>query len=457
MTGNKGYPQKAVAIAEKEGATEAIALLTEGVDYQIRFSNSNIDISKQWDHSLLEVFVAVGRKVTEVDIQHPTAAKIRNFISRAVKFVAGMPENELYHGIETKKHTHPNIKGIFDKQIEGFYQRAPELVNAAIQSSLQSGAKRSSGVLYFGTENKKLLNSHGIQGSYISSHYRFTIRSFVDYESSGQHVVVGRDLTDVEEKFIKAGTESGKIAKMAVNGKQGKAGKYDLIMTPTVAANVLGQITDRANPIMILLGMSPLKEKMGKEIGPDNLNVVDNSTVGEGLGSRPFDVEGTPSNQTPIIKDGVLVGLIHNTSTGKIMRTESTGNSSFVNFGVGSKLLAPAPTNMIYQPGDHSPEEIIEESKKPSIYVTSNWYTRYTNMLEGEFSTIPRDGMFLIKDGEIQKPIRKLRLADNLLDMTKRIEAIGKDVQQIHWWEVNTPTFVPTIKVSNCNFTAATK
>lgn len=457
MSGNEDYPQQAVAAAEKEGASEAIALLTEGVEYQIRFSNSNIDISKQWDHSLLEVLVAVGRKVTEVDIQDPTAQKIEDFVSRATKFAADMPENELYNGIETEKQAYPKIEGIFDKRIEGFYRRAPELVNVAIQSSHQSGAKRSAGVLYFGTKNMELLTTHGIRGSYPSSYYRFTIRSFVDYESSGQHVVAGRDLADVEQKFVEAGTQSGKIAKRAVDGKQGKPGKYDLIMTPTVAANILGQITDRANPIMMLMGMSPLQDKMGEKIGPEKLNVVDNPLVGEGLGSRPFDVEGTPSNQTPIIKDGVLTGLIHNTSTGKMMQAESTGNSSFVDFGIGSKLLAPAPTNTIYHAGDYSPEEIIEESRKPTIYVTSNWYTRYTNILEGEFSTIPRDGMFLIQDGEIQKPIRKLRLADNLLGMTQRIEAIGKDVRQINWWEVNTPTFIPTIKVSNCNFTAATK
>ena len=153
----------------------------------------------------------------------------------------------------------------------------------------------------------------------------------------------------------------------------------------------------------------------------------------------------------------MLVGLIHNTTSSLMMQTESTGNSELISFGSGSKFLAPTPTNMVYKNGDQTLEEIIADSKKPTIYVTSNWYTRYTNMLEGEFSSIPRDGMFLIEDGEIKKPVRKLRITDNLLRMSRNIAAVGNDQKQIFWWEVYTPTFISTIKIADCNITAATK
>jgi len=78
-------------------------------------------------------------------------------------------------------------------------------------------------------------------------------------------------------------------------------------------------------------------------------------------------------------------------------------------------------------------------------------------MKEGIFSTIPRDGMFLIENGEIKKPVRRLRLSDNLLRIYSNISAIGKDVEQIYWWEVSTPTFTPTVKVKDCTITAATQ
>ncbi|MHA1126424.1 MAG: TldD/PmbA family protein [Candidatus Heimdallarchaeota archaeon] len=447
----------AVKIAQKNRATEVIARLVKSPDYQIRFSNSNIDITKKWETSLLEIFVAIGRKTTQVDIQNPNEEKIDATIKRAIGFANKLPESQMFAGLEKEVKKHQMIDNLYDKNVENLYETAPDYVNAAINASLEAGAERVAGAMYFGSYKIDVVTGSGFTGSYDSSYYRLTVRSFVDFESSGQDIVVGRSLSGLDKKFAEAGKAAGKLAKMAVGGKQGKAGKYDLIMSPTVAANILGQITDGANPLMMLIGMSPLGDHFGEQIAPTKFDVIDDPHISEGLGSKPFDVEGTPTIKTPIIKDGVLVGLIHNTTSGLMMQTESSGNSELFDFGMGSKILAPAPTNMVYSNGDQTLDEIIADSKKPTIYVTSNWYTRYTNMLEGEFSTIPRDGMFLIEDGEIKKPVRKLRLTDNLLRMSKNIAAVGNDRKQITWWEVGTPTFIPTIKVADCNITAATK
>lgn len=448
---------KTLKFAEKAGATETIARLSEGPQYQIRFSNNNIDINKHWDHCLLEIFIATGRKCTEIDINNPTIETIEQRIKRATAFLKNTPDNKLYGGITQSANDYKQIPKIYDKRISDFYEKAPELVNVAINAAREEGAKRSAGVVYFGESNTKLMTSNNIEASYQDSFYRLTIRSFIDFESSGQGLAVGRDHTDIEKKFRNAGKEAGKIANMATGGKQGKAGTYDLIMSPTVSADILDQLMTRANPLLLLLNMSPLKDRFGEKITPEELTVIDDPHIAEGLASKPFDAEGMATEKTPIVRKGVLAGLIHNTSTAKIMQAKSTGNSEFVDFGTGSKLLAPSSTNIVYTNGDQSLEEIIEESRKPTIYVTSNWYTRFTNMLEGSFSTIPRDGMFLIEDGEIKKPVRKLRLADNLIRMSKNITAIGNDRRQIFWWEVYTPTFIPTIKVSDCKITAATQ
>ncbi len=455
---SNNFTEKALEVAQKEGATEVIARLVEGPNYQIRFSNSNIDISKQWDQSMLEVFLAIGKKVTQVDIQDPTLSKIEQVVKQATKFAKRMPDSQMYATMESKKHSYKAIDGLYDKSIESFPEKAPEMVNVAIQKALEVGAERVAGVLYFGKTKSDLLTSYGNNGSYDSSFYRMTIRSFVDFESSGQDIVVGRNMANIEKQLSQAGENAGNLAKMAVGGKQGKAGTYDIILSPTVGGNLFGQITDGANPLMLLLNMSPLGDHFGEQITPENFHVVDDPHISEGLGSKPFDVEGTPTSKTPIIQNGVLVGLIHNTTSGIMMQAESTGNSNLTSFfGSGSKFLAPEPTNMVYGIGDYSLEEIIAESKKPTIYITSNWYTRYTNMIEGEFSTIPRDGMFLIENGEIKKPVRKLRISENLLKMSKRVSAVGKDRKQIYWWEVYTPTFIPTIKIADCNISAATQ
>jgi PmbA protein len=441
----------------KQGVEEVIARYNQGIDYQIRFSNSMIDIMKKWENEKLELFMVKDQKTTQIEIRSPTMPLIEERILHTVKFLEHLPKSPFYSGMEMEKKPYQKIEGLFDSRIESFPDKATDNVNAVINSSLEAGARKVAGVLYFGQNNTELLTSHGLGGDYDDSYYRMTVRSFVDGESSGQDIACGRNLSNVEKKFNSAAENSGKLASKAVGGKQGIGGKYDVILSPTVAANVFGEITSGANPLLVMLGMSPVGDSIGKKIAPENLSIEDNALISDGLASRPFDVEGRPTNQTSIIENGVLKTFIQNTSTAKNYGCQSTANSEFVGLGIGSKMLAPSPSNMVYKSGDYSLDEIIAESKKPTIYITSNWYTRFTNQLEGIFSTIPRDGLFLIENGEIVKPLRKLRLADNLLRMMSNITAIGKDVKQINWWEVPTPTFIPTIKVADCNITAATK
>lgn len=449
--------QNTIKIANENGIDETIARITSGTSHQVRFSNSMIDIVKQWEEEKLELFFVKDQRTTQIDILNPNMDLIEERIKFSVKLLGQIPKNTLYMGMEEKPKKYSSIDGLFDPRISAFTDKAPDYVNGTINSSEDAGAKKVAGVLYFGNTYTELLTSHQFSGDYKDSYYRMTVRSFMDRESSGQDLACGRDLSNVESILNKAGTTAGKLASLSVGAKQGKAGTYDVILSPTVAGNVLGQITDNANPIMIMFGMSPIADSMNKQIAPDTLSIVDNATIGEGLASRPFDIEGKPSEITPILNKGILKNLIHNTSSAKQYGCQSTANSDFMDMGLGSKTLSPAPTNMIYSPGEQSLDEIIANSIKPTIYITSNWYTRFTNYMEGSFSTIPRDGLFVIENGEISKPVRNLRLSDNLLHMLKNIVAVGKDIQQVQWWEVPTPTFIPTIKVKDCNITAATK
>jgi len=470
---NEEILNKTVDIAKRAGAKEIIAKLIKKQEHQIRFSNSAIDIINQWNLDTLELFLSIGHKITVINIQNPTIEKLKNDIPKAVQNLKKLPRSLLYWGMDKKHYSYPSIDGLYDPKVQDFSEKAAELVIATINASLEEGAKKTAGVLYFGDIKTGVLTGYGNGGEYDSSYYRLTVRAFVDGECSGQDMCVGRALKNVEENFMEAGKNAGKLAKKAIGGVQGKPGTYDVILSPTVGGNVFNHIWDGANPVYIIGRMSCLRDvKIGQKIGPHNLSVNDNALIPEGINSRPFDFEGTISQETPLIKNGNLVGYIQNTSSAKIWRLlqmlklkfrtkyKTTGNSylgSIVMEDIGPKLLAPIPSNYVYEPGDYSLDEIIAECKKPTIYITSNWYTRFTNYLEGQFSTIPRDGMFLIENGEIKSAVRKLRLTETLLGMLNRICAIGNDIKQIFWWEVLVPTFIPTIKVADCNITGATQ
>lgn len=466
---NNELLQYTVDLCKQHGAKDVIVKAVQNAEHQIRFSNSQIDILKQWFSNTMNILAARGKHIKFISIQTPSKSKIKSTIPKALKNLASEPKSILYWGIEKKHHTY-QYPELVDHEIANFIDKAPDYVNAAIQSSMEVGSQKVAGVLYWGRKSTGVSTSKGNGGIYSSSYYRMTLRSFFDAESSGQDIIAGRSLQNIESKFMKAGQNSAEIAKMAVNGVQGDAGYYDLILSPTVAGNIFGQLVSGANPLMILFGISSVGGKVGKQIGPENLTVSDDPTHPEGIGSRPFDIEGIPAKPTPIIENGKLVNLLHNTSTAKFwsllgligkgkIGAKSTGNSDLgyiMAEGIGPRALFPKPSNYVYKPGDFTLQEMIEDSQKPTIYLTSNWYTRYTSYIEGTFSTIPRDGSFLIENGEIKQGIRKIRLSDNLLRISANISAIGKSLPQIQWWEVRTPTFIPAIKVENCHITTAT-
>jgi len=447
-----------VAVDYCKGKVEGvIARGTMSSGSQIRFSQNAIDIGKRWDELKLELFVVIeGSKIGYTERSVTSESQAKEAVEDTITFSERLPESMFFAGVENEKHTYRDLKGSYDSKIDDFTVAAPGFVNSAIDAAVEEGAKRVAGALKFSKEFSFFRSSYGPENSSKISSFDFNVRAFqeeLDY--SGQGLECGSIPTNAENGIIAAGAQAGRLSKESIGSVQGTPGTYDLVLSPTVAANVLGGIPDSANPFLILIGLSPLADKIGEQIGPEFLTVTDNPWIPNGLACRASDFEGTPTQQTEIVKDGVLRSFIHNTSTARMYESTSTGSSQMLSLGQGLKMLLPNTSNLVFDNGDHKFEEMIETSK-PTIYVTSNWYTRFQNYQTGEFSTIPRDAMFQIQNGEM-KPIKNLRISDNTMRMFADIDALGNDRKQIYWWEVATPTFIPTIRVRDCRMTAATQ
>jgi len=89
------------------------------------------------------------------------------------------------------------------------------------------------------------------------------------------------------------------------------------------------------------------------------------------------------------------------------------------------------------------------------VYLVSNWYTRFQNFSTGDFSTISRDGAFLVKDGEVAGAIKGVRISDNLIRLFSAVDCVGSESGWIKWWEVRTPVKMPALISRGVNLTKA--
>ena len=438
---------------DKTDAIIARGILSSGS--QVRFSQNAIDISKRWEDLKLELFVVVkGTKAGSTERPVSTKRDVKQAVDDIVEFSAFLPDSPFYAGIEDKVQSFPNLEGQYDDNFDEFVEDAPGIINSVVDSALEEGAKRVAGAIKFYKTSFSFRSSQGPEGSDQKTFFDLNVRAFQDeLDYSGQGLSCGVKPSESEKALLEAGTKAGRLSKQAIGAKQGKPGTYDLILSPTVAASVIGDIPTLAHPILVMMGLSPLGDRIGEQIAPDFVTASDDPLFQGGLSSRAFDWEGTPSRTTKIIESGVLKSFLHNTSTAKMFDTETTGSSDLVNFGM--KVLLPAPSNIVFENGNYGFEEIMDVSR-PTIYVTCNWYTRFQNDLTGDFSTIPRDAMFLIDKGEM-KPIKNMRISDNTMRMLSSIDALGNDRVQVYWWEVTTPTVMPTMRIRDCRMTAATQ
>ncbi len=451
--------QSLVDVAVDYATSKVEAAIVRGTlsdSYQIRFSENAIDVMKQWKSVKLDFFIIYkGNQIGLTERSATTEQDVKTAIDDLVAFTQRLPESMFFAGTETHAHKYSTIDGLFDKNFDRFIEHAPEIVNASINASLSAGAKRVAGALKFGRSHVYFRSSYGPTGDHRITNYDLNVRAFqeeLDY--SGQGLQCGTIPSSDEKAMLAAGKQAGELSKQAIGAEQGEPGTYDLVLSPTVMANVIGDLFERANLFAVLIGMSPLGDRIGQQLAPEFLTVEDNPLYPGGLASRPFDFEGTAAQRVAILDTGVLKSFIHNTTTARMSSTESTGHSDAAEITRGLKMLLPTNSNVVFSAGDHSMEELLE-SNKPTIYVTSNWYTRFQNAMTGDFSTIPRDAMFLIKNGTM-RPIKNLRISDNTLRMAANIIALGKERKQIYWWEVPTPTIVPAARIADCRITAAT-
>ncbi|MEM4912011.1 MAG: TldD/PmbA family protein, partial [Metallosphaera sp.] len=165
-------------------------------------------------------------------------------------------------------------------------------------------------------------------------------------------------------------------------------GNYDVVLSPLVMANLMASVAYSASGYSILTGNSFLSsKKVGEDVGSEKFSLIDNPKNDE-LNSWEFDDEAVPTRRTVVIDKGKYVSPILNIEVGRALNMETTGNAGWV---------YPRPWTLEVPQGETSESSLLDGNV---ILFNNNWYTRFQNRAEGQFSTVGRDAVTLIKNGK---------------------------------------------------------
>ena len=151
--------------------------------------------------------------------------------------------------------------------------------------------------------------------------------------------------------------------------------------------------------------------------------VVDDGTIPDRRGSLTVDDEGTPSQNTTLIEDGVLVGFMQDRQNARLMGMKPTGNGRRQSF---AHIPMPRMTNTYMLAGNRDPKEILASVKK-GLYAV-NFGGGQVDITSGKFVFSAAEA-YLIEDGKVGPAVKGAMLIGNGPDVLKKVSMVGNDLE----------------------------
>lgn len=170
-------------------------------------------------------------------------------------------------------------------------------------------------------------------------------------------------------------------------------------------------------------GTSAFSGRVGEKVAAKGVTVVDDGTLENRRGSLNIDDEGTKTNCTTLIEDGVLKGYMQDKLNAKLMGEESTGNGRRESY---AHLPMPRMTNTYMLAGKEDPKEIISSVEK-GLYAV-NFGGGQVDITSGKF-VFSASEAYLIENGKVTKPVKGATLIGNGPDVLTKVSMIGNDLE----------------------------
>ncbi|WP_313173829.1 metalloprotease TldD [Stenotrophomonas sp.] len=169
-------------------------------------------------------------------------------------------------------------------------------------------------------------------------------------------------------------------------------------------------------------GTSVYAGRIGERVASPGVTIVDDGTLDGRRGSLNIDDEGTPTQCTTLIEDGILVGYMQDTLNARLMGVAPTGNGRRESF---AHMTMPRMTNTYMRAGNHDPEEMIRSVKK-GLYAV-NFGGGQVDITSGKYVFSATEA-YLIEDGRITAPVKGATLIGNGPETMQKVRMIGNDL-----------------------------
>jgi len=429
------FGEMIVKKALEAGFDECAVLLNNVERSMVRIANNQVVVTQNWVSGRASLYLSAKERVFQLSFDTINIDHIERSIKELALGVDRAERSFLYAPLPDPDPNARPLEGGFDQKVYDMLEKPSEVSEILINTALSEGAERVAGVIDLGVEERCLITSKGFSRCERKTFFTSHLRSFVG-EGSG-HWGYGSRFYDARE-VENVARRSAEYAKLSRTQRSVEPGLYDMVLSPMVLGELLGSVARGFSAFSYILGLSFLRgKKPGDKVASDALTLKDDPLKNDLLGSSGFDDEGIATRVNTLIEHGVFKTLLHNTKTASYMGVGSTGNAGWI---------YPRPWSLTIEPGDMGDDELVKELKR-GLIITNNWYTRFHNYVEGIFSTVSRDALLIVENGDIVGAAKKVRITDTLPNLLSRINAVGRTLYKVKWWEIGVPVEIPFVLV----------
>lgn len=409
-----------IARASAAGAQAADATFVKGISLSKSVRLGKPEHLERSEGSDIALRVFMGKRQAMVSSSDASPDALDELCARAVAMARAVPEDPFCGLAEAEQlaKEFPDVQSC--DPFEPDADLLSDLARRAEEAALAvSGVTNSEGGSASWNINAvAMAATNGFARAYANSSHSLVVSVIAgegtDMETDYDYTaaVFASDLETPES----IGKSAGQKAVKRLNPKKVETAAVPIIYDPRASKSLIGHLSSAINGSSISRGSSFLKDKMGKKIFADGINIIDDPLRKRGLKSRAFDGEGIATKASNVIEDGRLKTWILDLRSARQLGLQPTGH--------GTRGIAPSASNMYLEAGALSPQELIADIGQ-GLYVT-DLIGFGINGVTGDYSRGASG--YWIEDGKISYPVSEVTIAGNLIDMFANLSA-ANDLQ----------------------------
>jgi PmbA protein len=411
--------QDLIVRARRAGADAADAVLFEGISLSHARRLGKTEKLERSEGQDLGLRVFIGRQQAVVSSTDRSPEALDALVERAVAMARTVPEDP-FCGIAdpteiARQWPALDMLDPAEPSAEMLIERAREAEEAALAVK---GVTNSEGAeAGWGRSSIALAASNGFVGFYSGSSQGISASVIAgsgtgmerDYDFT--NAIYAADLRPPAE----IGKSAGERAVKRLGAKKMPTCRCPVVFDPRVARGFISHLLGSIAGPSIARGTSFLKDRLGQQIFPEAITIIDDPHRRRGPRSKPFDGEGIANRRRAIIDKGVLTTWLLDLRSSRQLGLKTTGHAAR---GTASPP-SPAATNVWIEPGAVTPQALIADIAS-GLYVTE-MMGMGVNGVTGDYSRGAAG--FWIDKGEIAFPVSEMTVAGNLKEIFARLVA----------------------------------